>query len=276
MRLLRFAAMVTCDKGQLATWTCEGCKNLPGVTVLTSIFDDIQDNFAYVALDANSPYGPSIIVSVRGTTGWKNWVEDVEAWHDKVNFKNLTNVRVHAGWMKGFTNMRDQVQAGVAKGLNMSPNARIMTTGHSMGGAFAELLAVDLATTEHIGQTLSQSLDTPITVYHNITVYNYGTPRVGDANWASLAHQCIFSYYRLTHAQDIVPRMPPTIIPFSYRHPPTEVWLPDAAGKQIKICSATNGEDPNCINGSGPYSFSDHVQYLGHDIGHCACPPVDN
>lgn len=277
LRLLRFAAIVNCDWDQLSTWTCAGCKNVPGVTFLGSIYDQVQHNFAYVALDEQNPNGPAIVLAIRGTIDWKNWVTDAQAWHRKVNFNNLTTVRVHAGWMKAFELLQTPIYSFIAKGLSIAPNARLIATGHSLGGAVAELFAVALATTQHIRADVLDEISTaPLTVYRNITVYNFGTPRVGDAAWAKLAQQCIHTYYRLTHAQDIVPRMPPTVWPLSYMHPPAEIWLPDATGKQIKHCSLTNGEDPTCINGSGPYSFKDHVQYLGHDVGHCTLPPLND
>ena len=71
------------------------------------------------------------------------------------------------------------------------PDYHVKCTGHSLGAALAQLTAMSLK-------------DNGITVS---TLYNFGQPRIGDANYAS----CSSSYIpteRVTHLKDTVPHIP--------------------------------------------------------------------
>eukprot|EP00698_Gefionella_okellyi_P022230 TRINITY_DN7337_c0_g1_i1.p1 TRINITY_DN7337_c0_g1~~TRINITY_DN7337_c0_g1_i1.p1 ORF type:complete len:335 (-),score=62.30 TRINITY_DN7337_c0_g1_i1:137-1141(-) len=275
LRMLFFAGISSCDHKQILTWTCGGCGNVGNnVTVLAELENNPEDNFGFVAVDAFGPYGAEIVVSFRGSSNLKNWLEDLTFWLDKTIYQNLTDVRIHTGFYNGWKNMRAGVHAAVAKGLRMYPNARIVITGHSLGGALTEIFAVDLATTQVIGEPQDHLVGYPIPIYRDVFAYNFGAPRVGDDGWAELAQDTIYSYFRLTHAKDIVPLVPPQGLGFDYVHPPTEVWFKNEEPNDYVICSRINGEDPNCIDSVEVPSFKeDHGQYMGRDVS-CTCPPL--
>ena len=81
-------------------------------------------------------------------------------------------------------------------------------TGHSLGAGIAAI-----GTSSLIGQGLAVS-----------NTYTFGEPRNGDANWATYIESQISNsnYYRVTHANDGVPQIPPTIL--NYVHHGTEYW----------------------------------------------------
>lgn len=72
--------------------------------------------------------------------------------------------------------------------------------GHSLGGALATLLALDVAAN---------------TVYKDPSVYTFGSPRTGDSLFASTYDQVVKNSYRIANRLDIVPTLPP---PTNYEH----------------------------------------------------------
>jgi pimeloyl-ACP methyl ester carboxylesterase len=68
---------------------------------------------------------------------------------------------------------------------------RIVFTGHSLGGALAQLAALQFAAT--VGRV-------PV-------VYAFGSPRVGDAQWRAAAQSSGF-HFRFKHDHDVVPEVP--------------------------------------------------------------------
>ena len=71
--------------------------------------------------------------------------------------------------------------------------------------------------------------------------------------------------YRVVHYQDMVPHNPAE--DFFYHHSTTEIF--EDKDSSITICSATNGEDPNCSNKywSFQYDVASHGTYLGMCMG---------
>lgn len=91
------------------------------------------------------------------------------------------------------------------------PSARVLVTGHSLGGALATLCAVDFIRNV---PGMAGKMD----------LYTFGCPRVGTPAWADYVHNLIpgDNYSRVTHANDMVPHTPPQSIGFT--HEGKEVW----------------------------------------------------
>jgi pimeloyl-ACP methyl ester carboxylesterase len=80
------------------------------------------------------------------------------------------------------------------------PVSSVTICGHSLGGALATLLALDVAAN---------------TVFNEPAVYSYGSPRTGDSLFASTYNQVVKNSYRIANRLDIVPTLPP---PIDYEH----------------------------------------------------------
>jgi pimeloyl-ACP methyl ester carboxylesterase len=80
------------------------------------------------------------------------------------------------------------------------PVSSVTICGHSLGGALATLLALDVAAN---------------TVYTGPAVYTYGSPRTGDSLFAGTYDQVVKNSYRVANRLDIVPALPP---PVDYEH----------------------------------------------------------
>lgn len=75
----------------------------------------------------------------------------------------------------------------------------IFITGHSLGGAIAQLAALELAT-----------------IGHNVTLYTFGSPRVGDAGFVNAINRVVSNHYRVTSIRDPVPHVPAQIQGFAH------------------------------------------------------------
>ena len=146
------------------------------------------------------------VITIRGTEGTLEWIHDAEFLTVPCPFL------VGAGHTEdGFTAMYNSLRTGaapnsptVAKSIGSlsfpRPVTSVTVCGHSLGGALATLLALDLAAN---------------TVFSHPVVYTYGSPRTGDSLFASTFNQVVKSSYRIDNRLDIVPKLPP---PPSYQH----------------------------------------------------------
>jgi predicted lipase len=147
-----------------------------------------------------------VAIAIRGTEGTLEWIHDADFLLVPCPF--LTG----AGHTEdGFTAMYESLRTGVAANSPTVVNAwaklpfprsvsSVTVCGHSLGGALATLLALDVAAN---------------TSYKNPSVYTFGSPRTGDSLFASTYDQVVKNSYRVANRLDIVPTLPP---PVDYDH----------------------------------------------------------
>lgn len=104
-------------------------------------------------------------------------------------------------------------------------------------------------------------------------IYNFGSPRVGNAAFAEFVSAQTGDEYRMTHLDDPVPRLPSHL--FGYYHTDMEYWLSDGtatttdyAASDVVVC--TGIYNTSC-NSAGIISsdFTAHTYYL-REISACA------
>ncbi|KAK9142155.1 hypothetical protein Syun_011555 [Stephania yunnanensis] len=161
-----------------------------------------------------------IVVSFRGTEPFaaKDWVTDLDlSWLSMgeemgrvhLGFMKALGLQddkdIKKGWPKTYVGtkrlayyvIRDQVTAL----LKINPDAKIIVTGHSLGGALAVLFPSVLML--HQEESLLKSL---------YGVYTYGQPRVGDKTFGSYMsgqlNPVFRRYFRVVYRYDLVPRVP--------------------------------------------------------------------
>ncbi|OBA77062.1 hypothetical protein A5641_20100 [Mycobacterium sp. 1554424.7] len=154
-----------------------------------------------------------VAIAIRGTEGWLEWIHDAEFFQVPCPFL------AGAGHTEdGFTDMYESLRTGVkpnsptvVNGLATLPFPKavgsVTICGHSLGGALATLLALDLAAN---------------TAFTHPAVYTYSSPRTGDALFARTYDQVVKNSYRIANRLDIVPALPP---PIDYEHVLTRYWL---------------------------------------------------
>jgi len=144
-----------------------------------------------------------LIVAFRGTANLSNWLTDLDC-----ELVRLRNFRLHRGFFEAFM--------AVKLDLDLS-QWRLWVTGHSLGGALAELWAWWMAECGHAVAG----------------VYTFGQPRVGDAAFAARYDSMLKTRtFRVVHADDIVPRIPWQL--GRYRHAGHEVFFPSPGERAIK------------------------------------------
>lgn len=155
------------------------------------------------------------------------------------------NCRIHAGFYADYLLLEPAVNAKVQKLVDAHPTATILASGHSLGAALASISAMQLK----------------MKFNNRVVIHNFGSPRIGNPNLAKHIMNRVDTVYRVVHNRDIVPHLPPDLLPFDYHHPAFEVFF-DEAMENYKVCSST-GEDGSCSNKFFPdYSTDDHDFYF--------------
>lgn len=216
-----------------------------GFTYKETLYDIKTDLQGYIGI---LPTTKSIYVVIRGSSSVINWLDDFEVKLVPYDSFPECNCKVHYGFYNSALSVTTKMIDSVKLLRVKYPGYSVVVTGHSYAASTGQLLAMEL---------VKNGI--------NVKLYNYGQPRVGDANYASFVNTKISEYYRTTHNKDIVPHVPP-IEGFGYFHSCREIFE-DSTGN-LNLCSATNCEDPKC---SDQFSLvqtnvDDHLYYLGHRV----------
>jgi len=87
----------------------------------------------------------------------------------------------------------------------------VYVTGHSLGGALATLLALELSS--------SQMAKNGVIF---VTMYNFGSPRVGNRRFAEVYNAKVKDSWRIVNHRDIIPTVPRLM---GYCHVEAPVYL---------------------------------------------------
>jgi hypothetical protein len=198
-----------------------------GYTFLQTIYgDDLATDvdshlgdvvtFGFVAVSAQK----ELVAVVRGTDTILEWLHDASFLMVPSPIANA-----HGLTEDGFTAVYRSLRTGRANGtpaikdsiqtyLRTGAGTSVTVCGHSLGGALATLLTLDVG--------LNTTCKTP-------TVYTYASPRTGDHTFADCFNGAITASYRIANRQDLVPKLPP-LLPLPYEHVNTEYELNPAYG----------------------------------------------
>ena len=210
--LAQAAAMAYRDPAQCAKWA-----TVSGFTGPFDFFDN-ADTQGFVAES-----GDAIIVAFRGTQPNRpmDWFVDAGAVHRPWDHNAGT---VHTGFYNalraiwGVTLAKGEV---LPKRLINRGSKTVWITGHSLGGALAELCAAQALFVSNI----------PVQ-----GVYTFGQPRVGNKAFADAVGGKIGSgIFRFVNHRDIVPRVP--LFSGGYCHFGNQTFF-DANGKATEQASA--------------------------------------
>lgn len=123
-------------------------------------------------------------------------------------YKQSDVLKVHEGFYAAYANVSSQVLNAMRHLVSEHPSASILYTGHSLGAALVTFAAVDV----------QEEINPSNLVYF----YSFGSPRTGNQAFSDHVMTLFPSYFRMTHAADIVPHLPMTQLGFN--HAGTEVW----------------------------------------------------
>jgi len=93
--------------------------------------------------------------------------------------------KIHRGFYESFDSVQKKVEAALGE---LPADLPLYVTGHSLGGALANVAGMELEKARHLA-----------------AVYTFGSPRVGDEVWAS---RMKVPLYRTVNGRDVVPLLP--------------------------------------------------------------------
>lgn len=170
----------------------------------------------------------------------------------------MSGCKVHSGFAKAWDEISAAVLSAVKAAKAANPAYKIVFTGHSLGAAVSSLGAA-------YARKSGLAVD----------IINYGSPRVGNGDFATFVTNQAGVEWRVTHLDDPVPRLPPII--FNYAHTTPEYWLSDGGAattsysvSDIKVCEGIRSLGCNAITLG--LDIIAHLFYLGPIAG---CSPIE-
>ncbi|KAH7091707.1 lipase [Auriculariales sp. MPI-PUGE-AT-0066] len=258
-----FAAAGYCKPATTKTWTCgRNCDALAGFVTTASGGNGGDTPYWFVGY-----YPPlnSVVVSFQGTnsTDIGSLIVDADYFLDPLSksfYPGVSrSVQVHGGFGDAYERSATSVLAAVTTTLTAHPDATVITTGHSLGGALAQLSAV------HLKLALSPAGTA-------VKLVTYSTPRVGNPAWATLVDTLVADVAHVNNKKDVVPIVPGRFLGFA--HPSGEVHI-NSKGQWLR-CTGQDSTEVGCTIDAVPNIFAgntdDHAgPFNGIDISSHTC-----
>lgn len=181
-------------------------QTLYGDDLATDMDPHIGDvvTFGFLAVSA----AKELVAVIRGTDTILEWLHDAS-----YLMVPCPIVGSHGYSEDGFTAVYRSLRIGQTNGtlaavasiksyLDSGSATSVTVCGHSLGGALATLLTIDVA--------LNTSCHAP-------TAYTFASPRTGEHLFAAAFNATVASHYRIVNRQDLVPKLPP-LLPLPYEH----------------------------------------------------------
>ncbi len=161
-------------------------------------------SFGFVAVSA----GKELVAVLRGTDTIMEWLHDLAFLMTPCPISGA-----HGYTEDGFTAVYKSLRIGRGEGtlsatdsiksyLDTGAATNVTVCGHSLGGALATLLTLDIG--------LNTSCRAP-------TSFTCASPRVGEDMFAGSYNAVVADSWRIVNRQDLVPKLPPTA-PLPYEH----------------------------------------------------------
>jgi hypothetical protein len=255
MNSFLYARAAYCYRADLLNWSCGStCEMLNGFKPQGVYHNATAMSQAYTGYHAASK---TMIVALRGTVNILNWIYDLDFTLYDYPPCAAEGCKVHHGFLEEWASYGDLILRDYRLIKQAHPNlTSVRVTGHSLGAGVSIIAALELA---QIGAP--------------VVLYNFGEPRVGNpqfAAWAAEKGLPQGRQFRVTHADDPIPRVPP--LEFGYLHAPHELWYDNDGNTTWTDCNdSAHGEDMSCSAGQLWPEFDDHVHYMGHCVGCVGC-----
>lgn len=195
-----------------------------------------------------------IVVSFRGNNNLRNFLEDIFLLKEPCGFGG-EGCKIHTGILNSWKELSSKLLSSFQTALSQYPTYQVVVTGHSSGGALATYAAAYFK-----GMGLAPDL------------YTYGANAAGNPAFAEFASRQPGQVFRITHLDDVGPKLPPLILGFA--HPSPEYWIykgseiaTSYAPSDIKICEGYTSL--KCNGGTLIPGLIPHFFYFGSIYG-CA------
>ncbi|CAK9154717.1 unnamed protein product [Ilex paraguariensis] len=120
------------------------------------------------------------------------------------DFLLCSRPQVHGGFLSAYDSVRTRIISLIKLTVGnmddcpeLASKWHVYVTGHSLGGALATLLALELSSSQlaKCGAI-------------NVTMYNFGSPRVGNRRFADVYNEKVKDSWRVVNHRDIIPTVP--------------------------------------------------------------------
>lgn len=152
-----------------------------------------------------------LVVAFRGTeqTRWKDLITDLMLIPAGLNPERIggdfkQEIQVHSGFLSAYDSVKTRLLSLIKQAVgcidgDVEPPGRwhVYITGHSLGGALATLLALELSSSQLAKRGVIC-----------VTMYNFGSPRVGNRKFADLYNEKLKDSWRVVNHRDIIPTVP--------------------------------------------------------------------
>ncbi|KAL9612996.1 MAG: hypothetical protein Q9167_002429 [Letrouitia subvulpina] len=205
---------LTCPKGN----TCPLVEADNVTTVIEFENSRRTDVTGYLAIDTTKSL---IVLSFRGSHSLPNWITNIRFL--PINTPNICpTCSVSRGFYESWTEAKPSVLAALNRTQASYPSYKLIVTGHSLGGAIAAIAAAEI-----------RNLGT------NADLYTYGQPRIGEAEVSQfITDQNKGGNYRVTHTNDLVPKLPGQGFPvspvFNFKHISPEYFITSPNDVEVK------------------------------------------
>lgn len=157
-----------------------------------------------------------LIICFRGSNEVRDWIDNFMISRRKIYHSGDFYGKVHKGFYRYYKNLQEIVLSHIQKFINseeyQQKDKEIVFCGHSSGG-YSVLAAFEASFLENCPQ---------------ISVYTFGSPRIGDRLFAKNFEERVRRCYRVVNGQDPVPLLPSKI---RYKH---VGFLVPLGGKGVK------------------------------------------
>lgn len=197
-----------------------------------------------------TPSQQTIYVAFRGSESIKNWIDNLDA--ILTSYPLCSKCEVHKGFYRAEQDSINNVISVVKDLKSKYPSYSVIVTGHSLGAALATLTILDL---QQAGIT-------------SLRLFNYGSPRIGNDEFAQYASNALKDHSRVTHHKDMVVHSP---MHERFTHINGEYYQPGDA-VELQVCSGY--EDSSCSYQWHLTNIDDHLSYLGVKMGTGGCSAI--
>ena len=166
--------------------------------------------------------------------------------------------RVQSYWKRAFDDLWEDMESKFRELRTRFPRYKVWITGHSLGGTIASLTSAWLSYNKIVPR-------------EDITLYTFGSPRVGNYDYALRHDELVNNSFRVVNYNDLVPHFPTlnlNNISDGPYHSGLEVYYTKPASSvdsPHKECRGKPANEDKCCSFSTrfPYSIEQHLDYLG-------------
>ncbi|CAE7075206.1 unnamed protein product [Rhizoctonia solani] len=249
-----FSAAAYCPPDAQAKWSCKYCQAQPVKDFVVYASGGDGNLVQYCKSHILTSFKCSNNICAAGYVGWWPSGNSVVVGHQGTQFNKIiavltdlaflpvpvnsklfpgtpSSARVHFGFQEAHERTATVVLNTVKKVIAERGATKVVTVGHSLGGALALLDGLYL------------KLNLPSNI--EIITRTIGQPRVGNDAFAKFVDQKVPNLVRITNKGDLVPGLPPLILGFKHNVGESHINKQGA----WNACAGQDNLDVNCSTG---------------------------